>query len=54
MLESLKRLNGGSVHLPGRVKDHPDRDRLALRFERFGRWREMDFSGAENQNQGAA
>jgi len=35
MLESLKRLNGGTVHLPSRVKDRPDRDRLALRFERF-------------------
>jgi putative restriction endonuclease len=35
MLEALKRLNGGTIHLPGRVKDCPDRDRLALRFERF-------------------
>ena len=35
MLEALKGLNGGIIHLPGRVKDHPDRDRLALRFERF-------------------
>ena len=35
MLEALKRLNGGTIHLPGRLKDHPDRDRLALRFERF-------------------
>jgi len=35
MLEALKRLNGGTAHLPGRVKDRPDRDRLALRFERF-------------------
>jgi putative restriction endonuclease len=35
MLEVLKRLNGGIIHLPGRVKDRPDRDRLALRFERF-------------------
>src|SRR3954470_15884418 len=35
MLEALKRLNGGSIHLPGRLKDHPDRGRLALRFERF-------------------
>ena len=33
MLEALKRLNGGTIHLPGRVKDRPDRDRLALRFE---------------------
>jgi putative restriction endonuclease len=35
MLEALKLLNGGTIHLPGRVKDRPDRDRLALRFERF-------------------
>jgi len=24
MLEALKGLNGGTIHLPGRVKDHPD------------------------------
>jgi len=35
MLESLKRRNGGAIHLPNRAKDCPDRDRLALRFERF-------------------
>jgi putative restriction endonuclease len=35
MLEALKRLNGANIFLPGRVKDRPDRDRLALRFERF-------------------
>lgn len=35
MLEALKRLNGGMIHLPKRDKDQPDRDRLALRFERF-------------------
>jgi putative restriction endonuclease len=35
MLEALKGLNGGTLHLPGRVKDRPDRDRLALRFEWF-------------------
>ena len=35
MLEALKRLNGGAIHLPNRDKDRPDRDRLALRFERF-------------------
>jgi putative restriction endonuclease len=35
MLEALKRLNGQSIHLPGRTRDRPDRDRLALRFERF-------------------
>ncbi len=35
MLEALKRLSGGTIHLPNRMKDHPDRDRLAMRFERF-------------------
>ena len=35
MLEALKRLNGDTIHLPKRDKDRPDRDRLALRFERF-------------------
>jgi putative restriction endonuclease len=35
MLEALKRLNRKTIHLPSRIKDHPDRDRLALRFERF-------------------
>jgi hypothetical protein len=35
MLEALKLLNGGIIHLPVRSKDYPDRDRLALRFERF-------------------
>ena len=35
MLEALKRLNGGMIHLPNRPKDRPDRDRLAQRFERF-------------------
>jgi hypothetical protein len=35
VLESLKRLDGETIHLPGRTKDRPDRDRLALRFERF-------------------
>ena len=35
MLEALKRLQGGSVHLPHRSMDHPDRDRLAVRFEHF-------------------
>jgi hypothetical protein len=29
MLESLKRLNGGTIHLPSRAKDRPVRDRLA-------------------------
>jgi putative restriction endonuclease len=35
MLEALKLLNGGTIHLPGRLKDRPDRDRLARRFEQF-------------------
>jgi putative restriction endonuclease len=35
MLEALKGLNGVTIHLPARVKDCPDRDRLALRFERY-------------------
>ena len=35
MLEALKRLNGGAIHLPIRDRDRPDRDRLAQRFERF-------------------
>ncbi len=35
MLEALKRLNGGAIHLPTRDRDPPDRDRLAQRFERF-------------------
>jgi putative restriction endonuclease len=35
MLELLKGLNGGEIHLPGRTQDWPDRDRLALRFEQF-------------------
>jgi putative restriction endonuclease len=35
MLDALKRLSGGTIHLPNRDNDRPDRDRLALRFERF-------------------
>jgi putative restriction endonuclease len=35
ILEELKRLNNETIHLPNRIKDRPDRDRLALRFERF-------------------
>ncbi|MHB1530449.1 MAG: HNH endonuclease [Acidiferrobacteraceae bacterium] len=35
MLEALKRLNGGRIHLPGRERDYPDRERLAQRYERF-------------------
>ena len=35
MLDALKFLNEESVHLPSRIEDWPDRDRLALRFEKF-------------------
>lgn len=35
MLEGLKRLDGGMICTPRRSQDKPDRDRLALRFERF-------------------
>ena len=35
MLEALKGLHRGRLHLPHRKQDTPDRDRLALRFERF-------------------
>jgi putative restriction endonuclease len=35
MLEALKRLGSGTIHPPSHPKDRPDRDRLALRFERF-------------------
>lgn len=35
MLEALKGLAGAKLHLPARMKDHPDRDRLAIRYETF-------------------
>jgi putative restriction endonuclease len=35
MLEALKGLHGSTIHLPIRAKDLPDRNRLALRFDRF-------------------
>ena len=35
MLEALKQLDGGKLHLPNREKDYPDRDRLSLRYEQF-------------------
>ena len=35
MLEALKQLDGGMLHLPTRTKDYPDRDRLARRYEQF-------------------
>lgn len=34
MLNALKGLAGGKLHLPRRLKDAPDRGRWALRFER--------------------
>ena len=35
MLEALKGLNGKLIHSPVRDRDRPDKDRLAMRFERF-------------------
>lgn len=35
MLEALKRLRNSALQLPLRAQDRPDRDRLAVRFERF-------------------
>ena len=35
ILEALKQLQGGVLHLPDRSRDRPDRGRLAARFERF-------------------
>jgi putative restriction endonuclease len=35
MLEALKCLKGEIIRRPGRLQDYPDRDRLAMRFERF-------------------
>lgn len=35
LLESLKHLEGSTIHPPTRPTDRPDRDRLALRFESF-------------------
>ncbi|WP_207485421.1 HNH endonuclease [Arenibaculum pallidiluteum] len=35
MLEALKRQHGGRLRTPVRAQDMPDRDRLAMRFERF-------------------
>jgi putative restriction endonuclease len=36
MLETLKHAHGQPIELPRRRKEHPDPDRLAVRFERFG------------------
>ena len=35
MLDALKQLDGGVLHLPSREKDYPDRGRLSLRYEQF-------------------
>lgn len=35
MLEALKGLHKGKLHLPSRSRDHPDRERLAMRFDVF-------------------
>jgi putative restriction endonuclease len=35
LLEALKRLDLEKLHLPGRQKDRPDQDRLAIRYELF-------------------
>ncbi len=35
MLAAMQQLDKGKLHLPSRVKDQPDRERLALRFEQF-------------------
>ncbi|MCY4595481.1 MAG: HNH endonuclease [Bryobacterales bacterium] len=35
LLEGLKGLAGGTIHLPRRIQDQPDRGRLEIRFERF-------------------
>lgn len=32
MLEALKGIEGKKLRLPERTQDHPDRDRLALRY----------------------
>lgn len=35
VLEAMKGLDGGTIYLPKRTQDRPDRDRLAQRFEHF-------------------
>ncbi|WP_119388538.1 HNH endonuclease [Taklimakanibacter lacteus] len=35
MLDALKSLKGAIIRHPVRLQDYPDRDRLAMRFERF-------------------
>ena len=35
MLEAVKQWQGGTLRLPGRFRDRPHRDRLAMHFARF-------------------
>lgn len=35
VLDALKGLNGKLIHLPGRARDYPDKERLAVRFRDF-------------------
>ena len=35
LLDALKMLDGRMIQFPNRDRDKPDRDRLALRFEKF-------------------
>ena len=35
MLLALKQLEGSKLHLPSRLQDYPDQDRLDRRFEVF-------------------
>jgi putative restriction endonuclease len=35
MLEALKELDGRTIRMPGRERDRPDRDRLAVRYKEF-------------------
>jgi hypothetical protein len=35
LLETLKKLHHQKLHLPGRKKDQPDRERLLVRFDAF-------------------
>lgn len=35
MLEALKEMAGGTIHLPRRTQDYPDRDRLAMRYKQY-------------------
>jgi len=33
--QGIKAMVGRTIRLPGRERDHPDRDRLAVRFQKF-------------------